>query len=55
MDIMFYWDWFRSRRYTHAEVRDLIERIKEYNSGVTDNHLSRYVEQTFEEWKQETI
>lgn len=51
----FFWEWLMGRRYTHAEVRNLIERIKQYNSGVTDDHMSRYVERTFEEWKQETF
>lgn len=55
MDIMFFWRWLRERNYTQNEVRDLIDRIKKYNSGVTDNHLSRYIETTFEQWIQEKL
>ena len=43
--------WFSSdRKFTKEEVQDLLERVKEFNAGCIDEHLSKHVDVAFEAW-----
>lgn len=49
-------DWFRpkkERKFTVEEVKDLVEKIKEFNAGVVDKQLSRHADKTLEQWLSE--
>jgi hypothetical protein len=41
------------RTYTKEEVLDLLERVKIFNAGVIDEHLTRHVDRAFNQWLQE--
>lgn len=38
------------RRYSHSEVKDLVEKIKVFNAGAVDKYLSEHVDRVFNEW-----
>lgn len=52
---MAFWDMFRSkgRKFTVEEVKDLIERIKEFNAGAVDKQLSKHADRVLEQWLDE--
>ena len=43
--------WFSSeKKYTADEVRELLERIKDFNCGAIDEYLTKHVDNAFAEW-----
>ena len=46
-------DWFFERTFTADEVKMLIERVKEFNAGCIDQHLSNHVDKVFITWLEE--
>lgn len=48
-------DWFftKEKTFTAKEVRELLERVKEFNCGAIDDYLSKHVDNEFEQWLQE--
>lgn len=54
------WDWCKNwftlhadRKFTVEEVKDLVEKIKEFNAGCIDAHLNRHVDKVLEQWLQD--
>jgi len=47
------WFWKKERKFTIEEVRDLVDRICEFNCGAIDEYLTRHADSTFEEWLKE--
>lgn len=46
--------WFGSdKKFTEESVKDLLERIKEFNAGCIDEYLSKHVDEVFETWLEE--
>jgi len=44
--------WFFSKKkYTEEDILELVSRIKEYNAGVIDEHLSKYIDNVYQSWK----
>ncbi|MHA2060494.1 MAG: hypothetical protein ACW976_06930 [Candidatus Ranarchaeia archaeon] len=41
----------KEKKYTLEEVKELCERIKEFNAGCIDELLSKHVDKKLEEWK----
>ncbi len=50
---LFDWFWKKERKFTVDEVRDLVERICEFNCGAIDEHLTKHADGVFEEWLKE--
>lgn len=49
-----FWSWLGwERTYTEEEVKDLLDRVKVFNAGVIDDHLTRHVDRVFDQWLQE--
>jgi len=49
-------NWLRpnkEKKFTAEEVRDLVERIKEFNAGCVDKQLTRHADNAFEQWLNE--
>lgn len=43
--------WFNSdKKYTEEDVKNLIERVKDFNAGCIDQYLSKHVDEVFKEW-----
>lgn len=54
------WDWccewfkkHRERKFSADEVKDLVERIKQFNAGCIDLYLTQHVDYVLEEWLSE--
>lgn len=37
--------------YKAKDIEVLLDKIKEFNAGVIDAHLTKHVDRVFEEWK----
>jgi len=48
---LFWWS-DSERKYTLEEIRDLVERIKEFDAGCIDEYLSQHVEKVYAEWQE---
>lgn len=40
----------KEKTFTSVEVKDLLERIKEFNAGAIDQYLTNHVDKVFTEW-----
>ena len=50
------WNWFSSnpdKKYTEEDVKELVERIKQFNAGAIDEYLSKHVDTVYREWHAE--
>ena len=45
--------WVSEPTFTVAEVRDLLNRVDEFNAGAVDSALSRHIARVFEEWRED--
>lgn len=46
--------WFGSdKKFTEENVKELIERVKEFNAGCIDEYLSKHVDEIFKKWLEE--
>lgn len=46
----FGWWTKKERTFTPAEVKDLLEKIKQFNAGAIDPYLTKHVDNAFKEW-----
>lgn len=46
-------DWLWERKFTMEEIKDLVERIKQFNCGAIDEYLTRHADRVLEDWLQE--
>lgn len=40
----------KEQKFTLEQVQELVEKIKEFNSGAIDHHLTKHVDNAFQEW-----
>ncbi len=40
----------KEKTFTSVEVKDLLDRIKEFNAGAIDQYLTNHVDKVFTEW-----
>lgn len=43
----------KEKKFNVEQVNDLVNKIKDFNAGAIDDHLSKYVEEVFEKWLEE--
>lgn len=49
------WGWWteREKTFTVEQVKDLLDRVKVFNAGAIDEHLTNHVDRVFNEWANE--
>lgn len=49
------WSWWgpQERTFTVDEVKLLVDKIKEFNAGAIDDHLTKHVDSVFKKWVKE--
>lgn len=47
------WFWKKEQKFSLDEVRDLVDRICDFNCGAIDLYLTRHAKHTLEEWLNE--
>ena len=47
------WFWKKETKFTIDEVRDLVDRICEFNCGAIDLYLTRHAKHVMDEWLEE--
>lgn len=50
---LFDWFWKKETKFSIDEVRNLVDRICEFDCGAIDEYLTRHAEKTFEAWLKE--
>lgn len=47
-----FWGWFEEKEQTFTvdQVKDLCEKIKEFNAGAIDAYLTNHVDSTVNKW-----
>ena len=50
-----YWTpWAKKQKtFTSEQVKDLLERVKQFNAGAIDAYLTKHVDTAFEAWAKE--
>jgi hypothetical protein len=43
----------KEKTFTSQQVKDLLDRVKEFNAGAIDAYLTKHVETVFEAWAKE--
>jgi len=50
----FWTPWTKKQKtFTPEQVKDLLERVKEFNAGAIDAYLTKHVDNVFEKWAKE--
>ena len=50
---LFDWFWKKETKFNIDEVKDLVDRICEFNCGAIDDYLTKHAKHTLEEWLKE--
>jgi hypothetical protein len=49
----FWWWGEKDKTYTAEEIRDLLDRVNDFNCGAIDDYLTKHVDKVFDEWLKE--
>lgn len=49
-----FWGWWteKEKTFTVAEVKDLLDRINQFNCGAVDAYMVKHVDKVFVEWSE---
>lgn len=57
MNLKFWWPWWDTneskKTYTVEEIKELLEKVKEFDAGCIDQYLTEHVDRVFEKWLEE--